>query len=82
MAYVYMLQGASGKYSLGATENLEARMVRHNSGMVHSTKRLGLPLELVASSEYDSTTEALKIERMVKRWKKPSKALAFLQGGG
>jgi len=50
--------------------------------MVHSTKRLGLPLELVASSEYDSTTEALKIEQMVKRWKKPSKALAFLQGGG
>ncbi|MGB2351508.1 MAG: hypothetical protein ACPH9O_07770 [Akkermansiaceae bacterium] len=48
MAHVYMLRGSKGRYYIECTEDLEARVVRHNTGMVHSTKRLGLPLELVA----------------------------------
>jgi predicted GIY-YIG superfamily endonuclease len=48
--------------------------------MVHSTKRLGLPLGLVASRFYPTMDEALEAERMLKKWKNPVKCLEFLRG--
>lgn len=59
MAFVYLLQGTSGRFYLGATTDLGARLQRHNSGMVHSTKRLGLPMTLISSRQFDSMEEAL-----------------------
>lgn len=81
MAHVYMLRGSKGRYYIGCTEDLEARVARHNTGMVHSTKRLGLPLELVAQRDFASMAEARKIEMMLKKWKNPRKALEFLEMG-
>ena len=52
MAYVYMLKGAKDRYYIGCTEDVEARIIRHNTGMVYSTGRLGLPLELEAWREF------------------------------
>jgi len=80
MASVYMLRGSKGRFYIGATEDLEARIVRHNTGFVHSTKRLGLPLELFASCNYPTMSEALAIERKLKSWKSPTKAREFLLG--
>jgi predicted GIY-YIG superfamily endonuclease len=81
MAFVYMLQGASGRYYIGCTEDLEARVTRHNSGHVHSSKRLGLPLVLVVHKEFPTMADARKIEAMLKRWKHSDKARAFLESG-
>ncbi len=78
MAWVYMLRGSKGRYYIGATEDLTARVERHNTGFVHSTKRLGLPLELVASRPFTTMLEALLIEQKLKSWKSPAKALTFL----
>ena len=80
MAWVYMLRGSKGRYYIGATENLVLRLERHNTGHVHSTKRLGLPLELVASRSFETMQEALRMERKLKNWKSPAKALTFLNG--
>jgi predicted GIY-YIG superfamily endonuclease len=80
MAHVYMLRGSGGRYYIGATEDLAARLIRHNNGMVHSTKRLGLPLGLVANRFYPTMDEALEAERMLKKWKNPVKCLEFLRG--
>ncbi len=74
MAYVYMLRGAKGRYYIGCTEDVEARVARHNTGMVHSTKRLGLPVELIAYREFANMAEARKIETKLKRWKMNSRA--------
>lgn len=79
MASVYILQGSKGRFYIGATENLEARIIRHNSGMVHSTKRLGLPLTLIASKFYPTMREALAVERKLKSWKSSKKSLEFLK---
>ncbi|HSP41960.1 MAG TPA: GIY-YIG nuclease family protein [Luteolibacter sp.] len=81
MAFVYMLKGQNGRHYLGATEDLEARIKRHQSGMVHSTRRLGLPLDLIAFREYPVMSEALAIEKMLKGWKNPTKARLFLEQG-
>ncbi len=77
-----MLQGTSGRYYIGATRDVEARLMKHNSGLVYSSKRLGLPLVLIASREFDSMAEALQTERKLKKWKNPSRARAFLEEDG
>jgi len=81
MAFVHMLQGQGGRYHPGATTDLEARFGRHQSGMVHLTRRLGLPLELIAFREYSTMSDALAAERMLKSWKNPVKARLFLEQG-
>ena len=82
MAFVYMLQGKSGRFYIGASENLVMRIEQHNLGKVYSSKRLGLPLKLVASRRFDSMSEALKVERMLKKWKSPSKSRKYLENAG
>ena len=79
MAYVYMLQWAKGRYYIGCTEDVEARIIRHNTGMVYSTRRLGLPLELEACREFADMGEARRVETKLKKWKSPKKALEFLR---
>ncbi len=80
MAWVYMMRGTTGRFYIGATEDLQARIARHQTGMVYSTKRLGLPLEFVASREFNTIGEAYAMEKKLKAWKNPSKSLAFLRG--
>jgi putative endonuclease len=75
MAHVYILQGRSGRYYIGATKNLEQRLARHNSGFVHTTKRLGLPLQLIANQRVPSIQHAYALERQYKRWKNPSQVI-------
>lgn len=68
---MHFLQGTSGRYCIGSTTDLEARLERHNSGMVYSTKRLGIPLRLVVPRNYGSVAEAREVEAMLKRSKNP-----------
>jgi putative endonuclease len=77
---VYMLRGSSGRYYLGCTDNLPGRLGQHQRGHTHTTLRLGLPLELIASREFPTRAEALRLERQLKSWKNPDKARAFLTG--
>jgi predicted GIY-YIG superfamily endonuclease len=54
MAWVYLLQGASGRFYLGSTDDLQRRFAQHQAGLTPSTKRLGLPLVLVAFRVFSS----------------------------
>ncbi|MGJ8726733.1 MAG: GIY-YIG nuclease family protein [Roseibacillus sp.] len=80
MAVVYILKGQSGRYYIGATENFEQRLKKHQSGGVHSTKRLGLPLEVVVTKEFSTKVEAFAVEKKLKSWKNPGKAITCLEG--
>ncbi|SPE59029.1 Excinuclease ABC C subunit domain protein [Verrucomicrobia bacterium] len=79
MAWVYMLRGASGRHYIGATDNLERRLEEHRHGGTHSTARLGGNLAIVARKQVASMTEALALERALKRKKNPTLALASLR---
>ena len=81
MAWVYMLRGTTGRHYLGATRDLDARLEQHQRGSVQTTKRLGLPVELVASMPCATLQKAMETERMLKSWKNPSKAMKFLSEG-
>ncbi|MGH8045931.1 MAG: GIY-YIG nuclease family protein [Chthoniobacterales bacterium] len=74
-----MLHGANGRHYIGSTSNLPQRLEAHQRGNTATTKRLGHPLTLVASKEFNSAAEAMRVERMLKAWKNPAKALAYLK---
>jgi putative endonuclease len=79
MAWVYILRGSSGRYYIGSTTDLARRLEQHRRGHTHSTRRLGQPLELVASLQLDSLAEARVLEREMKRKKNPRLALLLLE---
>ena len=51
MAWVYILGGRCGRHYIGSTEDLDRRLGEHRRGKVHSTRRFGQPLELVATKQ-------------------------------
>ncbi len=79
MAWVYILKGTSGRHYIGSTENFEQRFEAHCRGNTSTTKRLGYPLILVVRREYADKAESGRVERMLKAWKNPSKAIVYLK---
>jgi putative endonuclease len=74
MAWVYILQGATGRHYIGSTLDLEARLAQHLRGHTATTKRLGGSLRIVAKKEVSNLEEARKIERFLKSKKNPELA--------
>jgi len=65
--YVYILFSQTRlKYYVGQTQDFEKRIKRHNKGLVLSTKG-GIPWELVKRFELESRSEAMKLERKIKK---------------
>ena len=69
MAWVYILKTNSGKYYIGSTTDLSARLKQHAAAHTFTTKRLGLD-ELVLSQEYATAKEARVVERKIKKLKR------------
>jgi putative endonuclease len=67
MHYVYIVQSQikNWKY-IGVTEDLEKRLLLHNSGATKSTKPYR-PLKLIYTEEFTSKTEALRRELFLKK---------------
>jgi predicted GIY-YIG superfamily endonuclease len=81
MAWVYILRGSCGRHYIGSTENLEQRFAEHRRGKVHSTRRFGQPLELVATRELPDIQSARVLERQLKAKKNPRVAIYLLENG-
>jgi putative endonuclease len=63
---VYILYSPSkDRYYIGQTQDIEDRMLRHNSGRSKSTK-YGLPWILVYTKEFDSRSTAMLYEKKLK----------------
>ncbi|HAO81236.1 MAG TPA: endonuclease [Candidatus Veblenbacteria bacterium] len=66
MFYVYiMFSEVNGDIYIGSTANVEARLARHNSGKVRSTKG-NRPWRLLEIHEYDTRVGAMRMERYFK----------------
>lgn len=61
------------------TANVETRLEQHRKGGTQTTRRMTGSLVLVASASLPSKHDALVMERKLKSWKNPAKAIAFLQ---
>ncbi len=70
MYFVYIIVSKrDGRYYIGQTESLASRVKRHNSGRNSSTKAY-IPWELKWWKEYETRSEAIKVERRIKGIKK------------
>jgi len=69
MFETYILKSLkSRKHYVGHTENMEKRIVRHNSGMVKSTKS-GRPWEVLYIERFSTKSEAYRRELEIKSYK-------------
>jgi putative endonuclease len=69
MYYVYILISIKdNKRYFGFTENIERRLVEHNSGLVKSTKHRR-PLRIIHLEKFESKEEAMKREKELKKKK-------------
>ena len=63
---VYILYSASKrKYYTGQTQNLDKRILEHNSGETVSIRN-GIPWKLVWSRELTTRSEAIRLEKTIK----------------
>lgn len=65
--YIYIIQCADGTLYTGYTNDLENRMVAHNSGAGAKYTRGRGPVRLLYSEAYETKGEALKRENQIKK---------------
>ena len=67
--YLYIIQSdKDGSFYIGTTQNLDARILRHNQGRSKYT-RTKRPLNLVYVEDYPDRSSAMKREYAIKRRK-------------
>ena len=79
MYYTYILISEStGKLYIGQTNNVQARVLRHNNSKNISTKNRG-PWKLLFSKEFVTRAEAMKFEKHLKSLKNKQYILEKIQ---
>ncbi|WP_323674123.1 GIY-YIG nuclease family protein [Gelidibacter japonicus] len=64
---VYILYSQKrSRYYVGQTDNIESRLIRHNKGLVASTKA-GTPWNLVFTQNVKNRSEALILDKKIKK---------------
>ena len=78
MFYVYVLISLStDKLYIGHTNNVERRLTEHNKGKSISTRNRG-PWKLIGYITLDSRSEAMRIEKRLKSFKRNDRVIAYL----
>jgi putative endonuclease len=73
---VYILRCRDNTLYTGITNNLEKRLIAHNQGVASKYTRTRLPTVLAAISDPLSKSEALRMERIIKKMPKGEKIAA------
>lgn len=71
--HVYILRCADGSFYAGHTDNLDARLGAHRSGLIPGYTATRLPVELVWNDWFPTRLEALERERQIKGWSRAKK---------
>ena len=69
-----MLRCADDSFFVGHTDDLEARVCSHQSGLLPGYTRTRRPVALVWSQDFSSREEALAAERRIKGWSRAKKS--------
>lgn len=77
--YFYVLECNDGSYYAGYTVDIERRLHNHNTGKGAKYTRGRTPVKLLYSEEFDSKSEALKMEIKFKKFSKKKKQ-SYIEG--
>jgi putative endonuclease len=76
--YLYILESqTTGKLYIGQTNDLQDRIIRHNSDRNKYTKGKG-PWILLFSKAFDTRAAAVSMEIKLKSWKNPTKVKGWI----
>ena len=77
---VYIVNCKDDSYYTGVTNNVERRIVEHNSGLDKKSYTYSRrPVKLVYSQEFSDPNEAIRFEKQVKGWSRAKKE-ALIEG--
>jgi len=76
---VYILRCVDNSYYTGHTDNLDKRIVEHETGEIEGYTSTRLPVTLVFADEFPTREEALAGERRIKGWSRKKKE-AIMRG--
>jgi len=71
--HVYILRCSDNSLYTGITNNLLARLNKHQQGKASKYTRSRLPVDLIFRQECNSKSEALKMEIKIKKFSKKQK---------
>jgi putative endonuclease len=77
--WVYIVRCADNSYYTGHTDNLEKRIMEHQTGAIECYTSTRLPVTLVFAEEFPAREEALAHERQIKGWSRKKKE-AMMRG--
>jgi putative endonuclease len=78
--WVYILRCADASFYTGHTDNIDQRIVQHNTGAIPTCYTfMRRPLALVFSQDFATREEALAAEQQIKGWSRKKKE-AMIQG--
>jgi putative endonuclease len=76
--YVYILFSTlNNRYYIGQTNDINARLIRHNNGYVKSTKPFR-PWRLVHVEKHPDRASAMARENQLKSWKSKTKIIELI----
>jgi predicted GIY-YIG superfamily endonuclease len=80
--WVYIVENPVGKFYIGQTADLTARLASHNrtDGAQGKFTRKNGPWKLVWAEEHPTRAEAMRRERAIKRWKSAERIRRELLG--
>jgi putative endonuclease len=71
--YVYILRCRDGRYYVGSTTSLDARIATHQAGEGGDFTARRLPVQVMYSEEFETLHDAFLVERQVKGWSRAKK---------
>jgi tRNA/rRNA methyltransferase len=77
--WAYILRCADGSYYVGHTDDLQARIGAHQSGLIEGYTQKRRPVSLVWSQDFPERDQAFRAERQIKGWSRAKKE-ALIRG--
>jgi tRNA/rRNA methyltransferase len=71
--YAYMLRCSDGSYYVGHTDDLDARIGAHQSGLLPGYTQKRRPVHLVWHQDFVARDQAFAAERQIKGWSRAKK---------
>ncbi|KAA3639116.1 MAG: GIY-YIG nuclease family protein [Bacteroidetes bacterium] len=79
MFFTYVIQSLkTNQIYIGQTNDLEDRLLRHNSNRNKWTKNKG-PWSIIFSKSFETRSEAVRLERKLKAFKSRERVISWIQ---
>ncbi|MHC4214326.1 MAG: GIY-YIG nuclease family protein [Planctomycetota bacterium] len=77
--FAYILRCSDGSFYVGSTDDVQERLLKHNSGRASTWTAARLPVKLLYQEVYETQEMAIQRERQIKKWSRAKKKALIAQ---